>query len=146
MARFKHHPTATVGLCRVDGCLYPRYIIQAVVRARFCESLARTAGLESQSDQLFLMGLFSLLDAILDRPLPEIVEELPIVDDVKHALMNGHNRLRDVYDYVLAYERGNWDGLAEQMISLDPTAPTTPAIYMDSVEWANQFFGRSPST
>ena len=71
-------------------------VIQALIRGRFCESLAPILGLKQRSQELFLLGMFSAIDAILDRPLEEILKDLPLTDDIKDALSGKPNRLRGV--------------------------------------------------
>ncbi len=119
-------------------------MVQAIVRAKFCESMAaKVRGLNNRSEDLFLMGLFSLLDAMLDRPLPELMDELPIAEDIKQALTLGQNPLRDVFDYVLAYERGDWAKVSDQTALLDLGEPVTPHVYEKAVEWAADTLDKS---
>jgi len=88
-------------------------VAQSLFRAKFCESLAPLVGLLSQKESLFLLGLFSMIDALLDRPLPEILAEIPIAEEIKGALLGENNRLRKVFQYVLSYEKGEWNTLAD---------------------------------
>ena len=88
-------------------------VVQALIRGRFCESLAPMVGMKQRSQELFLLGMFSVIDAILDRPLEEILKDLPLADEIKEALSGKPNRLRAVFDYALAYEKGDWDGVGE---------------------------------
>jgi len=88
----------------------------ALTRAFFCEALAKTLAVSSptpmQSSDLFLMGLLSVTDAILDRPIEQILASLPIAPAVREALCGTVNPHRDVYDILLAYERADWPALA----------------------------------
>lgn len=84
----------------------------ALTRAFFCESLARALAIPSQSSDLFLMGLLSVTDAILDRPMEQVLASLPIAPAVRIALCGGANNYRDVYDLMLAYERADWEAMA----------------------------------
>jgi c-di-GMP-related signal transduction protein len=84
----------------------------ALTRAFFCESLAHALAVPSQSSDLFLMGLLSVTDAILDRPMEQILASLPIAAAVRAALCGGTNPYRDVYDLMLAYERADWEAMA----------------------------------
>ncbi len=119
-------------------------MVQAIVRAKFCESMAaKVKGLNDRSEDMFLMGLFSLLDAMLDRPLAELMDELPIAEDIKQALTCGQNPLRDVFDYVLAYERGDWANVSDRTAQLDLREPVTPRLYEKAVEWAADTLDRS---
>jgi len=58
-------------------------VISSIIRAKFCEALSDKVGLSDQSQDLFLLGMFSMIDAIIDRPMPDILAELPISDDIK---------------------------------------------------------------
>ncbi|HET6203437.1 MAG TPA: HDOD domain-containing protein [Planctomycetota bacterium] len=116
-------------------------LVDALVRAKFCESLAPHAGLGHRKEDLYLLGMFSLADAILDRPLVEVLREIPIAEDVREALLGEEgSRLRDVYDYVVAYERGDWDrriALAERLgIDEGIAAP----LYKKALEWGRATF------
>src|SRR5260370_34207865 len=82
-------------------------IISATIRARFCELIAPLAGLSNRRSDLFLIGMLSLLDAMLDRPLEELLTELHLAGDMEEALLsNGSpgNSLATVYAMVRAYE------------------------------------------
>jgi len=115
-------------------------VMESLVRARFCEVLGGLAGLAGRANELFLMGMFSLIDAILARPLAEVLEDLPIGEEVKEALLGGKNRLRDVYEYVLAYQAGDWERLSEMGRALDVEEERVPRLYLQAVEWAHATF------
>jgi c-di-GMP-related signal transduction protein len=84
----------------------------ALTRAFFCEALAKSlpdrATPSARSSDLFLMGLLSVTDAILDRPMEQVLASLPIAPEVRAALCGSANQYRDVYDVLLAYERADW--------------------------------------
>jgi c-di-GMP-related signal transduction protein len=88
----------------------------ALTCAFFCEGLAKAlptpATPSIKSSDLFLMGLLSVTDAILDRPMEQILASLPIAAEVRAALCGGANPYRDVYDVLLAYERADWPALS----------------------------------
>ncbi len=84
-------------------------MVTAVCRAKFCESVALSTTLKERSADLFLTGLFSLLDTFLDQPMHQILKELPLEDDIKSALLGERGPLCDVLDLVLLYEKGFWD-------------------------------------
>ena len=115
-------------------------VLLAIIRAKFCESLASYAGLMARSADLFLMGMFSLIDTILSRPLDSILSEIPISDDVKSALLGEENQLRYIYDCVIAYERGEWEKLSEVAAKLGIDEYKTPQVYLSSVDWAMKHF------
>jgi c-di-GMP-related signal transduction protein len=111
--------------------------VQAIIRARFCESLAPHVGLPSRADGLFLMGMFSLLDAFLDRPLSDLLMEIPLDTDIKKALLGEENRFGELYQCVLAYERGEWSKLSEHGKKFKITEALLSQLYLGAVEWAS---------
>lgn len=118
-------------------------IVTAICRAEFCELIASRIGLKHRSSDLFLMGMFSLIDAFLDRPLADILAELPISEDIKHALLGGENRFREVYELILSYETGDWDMLSKKASNLDLVEKEVKAFYLRSLEASNQIFFRN---
>lgn len=114
--------------------------MESIIRAKFCESLAGAAGLEERKFDLFLMGMFSMLDAILDRPLADALAPIPLADDVKSALLSGGGRFRQLLELVLAYERAHWMGLSDCASGLGVDETRVPEIYLRAVEWAEQVF------
>lgn len=82
-------------------------LVTAMVRAKMCEELARAAKLDN-TDSYFTVGLFSALDAMMDRPLPELLDELPLAAPVREALLEQEGHLGQALRCVLAYERADW--------------------------------------
>ena len=115
-------------------------LVHALIRARFCEAHAGLIGNPGRADELFLMGLFSLLDAIVDRPLVEVVAELPIEGDIKAALGGEEGPLRDVLELAIAYERADWDRLAELASRLGGDVHDAPRVYAQALTWARDSF------
>ncbi|MGQ0646514.1 MAG: EAL and HDOD domain-containing protein [Gemmatimonadaceae bacterium] len=110
-------------------------IRQTVQRAHFCEQLA-LPGTGLDKGTLFLMGLFSLLDAVFRMPMSEVLERVSLDDDVKQALLDRTGPYADPMMIVESYELGLWEaaGEAAGRIGLDPTR--LPGIYAECVQWA----------
>jgi EAL and modified HD-GYP domain-containing signal transduction protein len=100
-----------VGAISLAGPRSAELIRMALVRARFCEIFAEKRSL--QSTDFFLTGLFSLLDAILDRPLTQIIKHIPISELCREALSGAPNQARYVLDVAIASARGDWEVLLE---------------------------------
>ncbi len=100
-----------VGAISLAGPHSAELIRMALVRARFCEMFAELRGLPATD--YFLTGLFSLLDAILDRPLAQIIEQIPITKLCRDALTGVPNQLRYVLEVAIASARGNWEVLPQ---------------------------------
>ncbi len=130
--------TSLVSLASMGSDKPKELLNQSIVRAKFCESLAFKVGLSRRSDDLFLMGMFSLIDAIVDHPLSELLNNIPIDDDIKAALLGEPNILREVYECVLAYEKGEWEKLSQQATKLGINETEIPNLYQEAVEWGHQ--------
>jgi c-di-GMP phosphodiesterase len=110
---------------------------QVLIRARMCELLARSATVPA--DEMFTAGLLSLLDAILDRPLPEILDQLPLSSLVRDALsQGGTSRPARIIETARHQNRGD-------LVSLEAAGFTPQAVFMawyDAVRWSDDIIGR----
>jgi EAL and modified HD-GYP domain-containing signal transduction protein len=110
---------------------------QVLIRARMCELLARTTAVPA--DEMFTAGLLSLLDAILDRPLPEILEQLPVSPLVRDALSSGStSRPAKIVETVRHQNRGDLALLASAGFS----AQAVFMAWYDAVRWSDEIIGR----
>lgn len=107
----------------------------SIIRAKFCESLSAALGYEKEMSSFFLVGMFSMVDAFLDRPMEEILDDLPLKSDIKSALLGKPNRYRDVLDLVIDYERGEWRNVCNVVERLRMDEQTISTLYLDAVEW-----------
>jgi c-di-GMP-related signal transduction protein len=110
----------------------------SLLRARCCELLGQRLPGRSGDSELFLLGLCSLLDAIIDRPLADAIADLPLGAEIKSALLGEQNTARAVLDTVIAYENGSWDeALAgAETLGLPKDAPA--AAYGEALQWARE--------
>jgi EAL and modified HD-GYP domain-containing signal transduction protein len=112
----------------------PQELMQmAMVRAKMCELLA-TAKRLSAKEIFFTTGLFSVLDALMDQPMEDVLNALPLTQEVNDALLRHEGTLGGVLQCVLNYERGNWD--AVQRMGLQQGEITQA--YLEAIAWANQ--------
>jgi len=111
-----------------------------LTRARTAELMAPYAGLEEEKGSLFLTGLFSLLDAVLECSMEELLAELPIAADIKDALKGVPNKLRKVLDAIVAYEKADWEGFSQLASTIGLQENRFPAIYSNAIQWANGIF------
>jgi EAL and modified HD-GYP domain-containing signal transduction protein len=117
-----------------------------LIRARFCELLAPSAGLAQSANDLFLLGLLSAMDAILDMRMPDVLKEIAIGDEIRDALLGHTNKLREIFDFVLNYERGRWDEIGPAAARLGIREDAIPALYMEAVEWAGRMLSGAEET
>lgn len=86
-------------------------IHNTILRARLCEKFAKLMGLNELAEYAFLTGLFSTLDAILDRPMDKIIKALPLAEEINAALLERTGILADCLDFVIAYTEGDWEAI-----------------------------------
>jgi EAL and modified HD-GYP domain-containing signal transduction protein len=111
-------------------------LVSAMVRARFCELLSPKIP-HGESD-LFLMGLLSMIDAILEIPMLRVVETIPVDHDTKTVLLGGGGKLRPLYDLMLARESGDWNTTAALARQLSLTDSDVSQAYWQAMQWARQ--------
>jgi EAL and modified HD-GYP domain-containing signal transduction protein len=112
----------------------------SIVRARFCESLIKLAGISLQ-DEAFLMGMFSLLDALLDRPLDEALHSVGAGPDITKALLgtaSEENTLSRTYRLSRCYELGDWDKVENLAQACGLPASAVGDAYVEAALWAKQ--------
>jgi EAL and modified HD-GYP domain-containing signal transduction protein len=78
----------------------------SLVRAKFCELLAAACHFAADASELFLLGLFSMIDAILDTPMKQAMEKLPLADPVKEALTLQEGPYVPFLQAIISYEQG----------------------------------------
>jgi len=111
----------------------------AIIRARFCELIAGKA-VPELTEASFLVGLFSLLDAMLDAPLEKIVNGLPLAPEVVTALTSDKpSPLKYILSTVIYYEKGSWYNTKRnaEMVNVDYEELTD--YYQDALVWANKY-------
>ena len=109
-----------------------------LMRARFCELLGERAGHPESANDLFLLGLLSAMDAILDMTMSDVLKEIAIGEDIRTALLGKSNGPRKILDLVLNYERGNWEEVSGAAANLGISEEVITSLYVESVGWAQQ--------
>lgn len=110
-------------------------VVTALVRARMCENLAEM--LAQDADEAFLAGLLSVVDALTDRPIADVIPELPIESRLSAALLEYEGRLGDLLKRVLAFEQGEF--AAAGSAPLDALIVTSA--YMEALAWTTRLTG-----
>lgn len=115
-------------------------VVSSLVRAKFCEQLSGSCGLSSRDTDLFLLGLFSLLDVIMSRPLSEILQEITIEDDIRDALIGEEGTMRTILDLIIAIEKADWDQVSSLSAQLNIDEQPLNEAYMDAIQWAHKIY------
>ncbi|MFN8526725.1 MAG: HDOD domain-containing protein [Chloroflexota bacterium] len=112
-------------------------IVGSLLRAKFCELLAEPLHQKDREEDLFLVGLFSMLDAITNRPLEEVIEGLPLSSDVRAALLARIGMMGRVLEMVLAYERADWTHVSALASELGVPSTEVVDSYLEATAWSN---------
>lgn len=118
------------------GTESPLEVIRStIIRAKFSESIAAELNFKSDLPNFFLMGMFSMVDVFLGRPMDEILSDLPLASPVKAALLGKPNQFHHVLELIKDYERGDWIHLQKTARQLKLREKKIPALYLEAVEW-----------
>ena len=119
----------------------PELVTLTVLRARCCELLATNMRDAREASEYFLLGLCSLLDAILGVKMDAAIDDLPLAAEARDALLGHENSSRHLLDAVTHYERGQWDlaKASAQRIGLESTALSEA--YSASLAWSHELEG-----
>ncbi|MBZ5632661.1 MAG: EAL domain-containing protein [Acidobacteriia bacterium] len=112
----------------------------SLVRAKFCELMGNLVGAGLQ-EPAFLMGLFSMLDALLDRPLDEALAEVRLAPGITAALLGlapEGDALTGLYKLARRYEAADWEEVDRLVGELKAPANLALQAYGDAVQWANE--------
>jgi len=121
-----------IGLSQIDD--KPKELISnSLIRAKMCELLA--TDLVCEKGSAFTTGLFSMLDVLMDQPLKELLNKLPLAGDISGALISHHGDLGKILAMVVAYEKSDWEEL--EKIATVPVH-TLRIAYIDSLEWSTE--------
>ncbi|MGI6656505.1 MAG: EAL and HDOD domain-containing protein [Desulfobulbus sp.] len=111
----------------------------AMVRAELCHSLALFRMERNEASQLFLLGLFSLLDAMLDMPMHEVTASLPLSSALKSGLNEEDGPFFPYLQAVLLYERGEFQACTTILTQLDISPEYMIQSYINALSRANLF-------
>ena len=111
-------------------------VLSALVRARFCELLSPKVP-QTESD-LFLVGLVSMMDAILEVPMANVLEKIALDQETKAVLTGGNGKLRPVYQLMLAQEAGAWAQARESAAELRISESEAGQLWWQALTWARQ--------
>jgi EAL and modified HD-GYP domain-containing signal transduction protein len=103
--------------------------LTALIRARFCELAGQRLGMGTAAE-LFTLGLFSVIDAMMDAPMHDVVASLPLAEDIREALVQRRGRMGQLLDCVVSLETGEDD-------PVEAIVPRASELYLESLMWAN---------
>lgn len=112
----------------------------SLLRAKFAENLAPAFELSMQTSELFLMGLFSVLDLILNQPMEEALKLVKVSREISDALIDQKGKLAPVLEFITQYERANWQEISRLMILKNIDMDQVYDAYIQSLQWYRDLF------
>ena len=106
--------------------------VVAMTRARMCELLSKHY--DGSAELFFAAGLFSTLDALIDKPLAELLDKLPLSPELSDALLHHSGAAGQALNNVLSYEKGDWQAIDNSIVFTE----TLSQIYLDAINWAKE--------
>lgn len=107
-------------------------LVIAIIRAHMCEQLAVKVD-EKLKYTFFTVGLFSVIDALMDSPMEDILEQLPLTHEIKDALLEQKGILGEALKCSIAFERADWINVQFQNLE----SQTIQKAYFAAVTWSN---------
>jgi c-di-GMP-related signal transduction protein len=111
-------------------------VLTALVRARFCELLSPL--IQHGDSDLFLMGMLSMVDTLLEIPMRQVLDNVPVDQECKAVLLGLPSSLRPVYQLMLARESGEWKVVSEISNQLHLKESNVAEAYWHAMQWARQ--------
>lgn len=112
-------------------------------RAQFCLMMSRISQFQGYRNQAFIIGLFSMLDALMDTPLENMIEDLPLSDNAKSALLNREGTLGCLLKLEECYEKADWIGLEEMCNELGLELADVSPILSEAQKWSQEMLEMS---
>lgn len=112
----------------------------SLLRAKFAEKLAESFQLSIHSSELFLMGLFSVLDLILDTPMEEALKMVKVSKKISDALIEKKGDLAPVLDFITQYESANWQEVSRIMVLKEIDMDQVYNAYIETLKWYRDLF------
>lgn len=112
----------------------------SLLRAKFAENMAPLFEMNMQASELFLMGLFSVLDLILNRSMEEALQMVKVSKEISSALVEHKGVFAPVLDFIMQYENANWQEVSRLMLVKDIDMDKVYDAYVQSVKWYRDLF------
>ena len=110
-------------------------------RGRFCEMLVPYAkGVSLAPNEAYMMGMFSTLGMLMEAPLEQLLEDLPIADEIKTALAKGEGPAGDLFHVVVSYENADWAGMSQSAQRIGIPTEVISRIYFECIEYVNEIW------
>lgn len=107
----------------------------SLLRAKFAEGLAECFNMRNKTEELFLMGLFSVLDVILEKSMEEALEMVMVAGDIRDALIRHKGPLAPVLELMMNYETASWQEVSRQLLLAEIDVKPVSEAYEEALRW-----------
>lgn len=112
----------------------------SVIRARMCEQCGAHMNTRFSTEELFTIGLFSSMDAIMDMTMEKILDSISLSEKIKDALLGRDKQYKQINALVDSIEKGKWDSRLLKLIEGRAIMEKLPGFYRDAIKMADAMF------
>jgi len=109
----------------------------AMLRGKFLDGIAE-ARKDSRTSDYFLLGMFSLLDAILDQPMDQALDDIALPADVREGLLDDYSQFGRLLSMIRSIEKGEWDDVEAYCRKNSLSRSNISSIYTHAVQWTDE--------
>lgn len=110
----------------------------SIIRSKFAEYIASNSDFKKRKSESFMMGLFSVIDAMLDQSMEEALSEIPLAEEIRTALIKGEGDFKPILDMIISYEQADWYKVSMIAEEIEISEEDLSDGYLDAIKWANQ--------
>ena len=129
---------ALICLIELNQDKTPELTRMSLIRARFLELVALSTGNARRAETLYLLGMFSLMDAIMEMPMSEVFSQIHVDESVSGPLISKSGNDYELLHLIELYEQGDFDAAAAQADALSLPESKLADAYMEAVQWTTQ--------
>ena len=112
-------------------------VSNSLLRAKFAENLVKGTEFKVHTDEVFLMGLFSMLDVLMNRPMEEILKQLAVSENIKNVLSHRQGPYAPLLSLILAYENAEWNNITDFSARVGLEGKRVIQAYIEAAAWCD---------
>ncbi|MEG0259074.1 MAG: HDOD domain-containing protein [Lysinibacillus sp.] len=120
-----------------DTDVFNELMLTSLFRAKVCEKLAKLTYKKNFSEY-FLIGMFSLIDSLLQRPLELILQQLPFSEEISDTISGNDTEMFPYLEFSVALGKLDWDRLEQLAPQFNLSTVNIDKIYNEALEWAEK--------
>jgi len=129
---------ALICLVELNQDKTPELTRMSLIRAKFLELVALFTGNLNRAETFYLLGMFSLMDAIMEMPMTEVFAQIQVDESVSGPLVSRSGKDYELLRLIELYEQGDFDAASKQAEALSFPENKLADAYMEAVQWTTQ--------